>query len=427
MNADPSAEQALAKHYELMDRLVESERVQAETTERLTADVESCGPFASVAYNRSGCARFTPWAYADRVRGRACGELIVFSPRARARPRRRREPRRVSPPGGSSADTVRQPVAALVPRGRPDDPQRVGQPGQRAAGRARLSDSRGLEPRHARPLQPARGLGAQPSARHHRPAAAARRAHRARRRGSDPPRRGRRRTGAASGHPHRGRLRRSRRRALSGLRRALERRRPARRRRRELRLRRSLPERRAAGHPRLRAALGPARPRRRHLLPHALAALDRGLRRAGREHRDQPLPPRRPLDLGARGAVAAAGAARVRRAPARRRAAAADPPHRPPAACRRALVPRALVPAHGRRGRADRDGPPPASRRRARVRRQHLPPLPPLRRPRGHPRPPARAARPRSSGRAWRSPPTSTRWSAPPTRRPSGPRSAPAR
>jgi hypothetical protein len=49
MNADPSAEQALAKHYELMDRLVESERVQAETTERLTADVEACGPFASVA------------------------------------------------------------------------------------------------------------------------------------------------------------------------------------------------------------------------------------------------------------------------------------------------------------------------------------------------------------------------------------------
>ena len=41
MNADPSAEQSLAKHYELMDRLVESERVQAETTEKLTADVEA--------------------------------------------------------------------------------------------------------------------------------------------------------------------------------------------------------------------------------------------------------------------------------------------------------------------------------------------------------------------------------------------------
>lgn len=49
MNADPSAEQSLAKHYELMDRLVESERVQTETTEKLTADVEACGPFASVA------------------------------------------------------------------------------------------------------------------------------------------------------------------------------------------------------------------------------------------------------------------------------------------------------------------------------------------------------------------------------------------
>ena len=35
MNADPSAEQSLAKHYELMDRLVESERVQTETTEKL--------------------------------------------------------------------------------------------------------------------------------------------------------------------------------------------------------------------------------------------------------------------------------------------------------------------------------------------------------------------------------------------------------
>jgi len=49
LNADPAAEQALAKHYELMDRLVESERVQAETTDRLTSDIEACGPFASVA------------------------------------------------------------------------------------------------------------------------------------------------------------------------------------------------------------------------------------------------------------------------------------------------------------------------------------------------------------------------------------------
>jgi len=49
LNADPAAEHALAGLYELMDRLVESERVQAETTERLTADVEACGPFASVA------------------------------------------------------------------------------------------------------------------------------------------------------------------------------------------------------------------------------------------------------------------------------------------------------------------------------------------------------------------------------------------
>ncbi len=49
LNADPSAEQALAGLYELLDRLVESERVQVETAERLTEDVEACGPFASVA------------------------------------------------------------------------------------------------------------------------------------------------------------------------------------------------------------------------------------------------------------------------------------------------------------------------------------------------------------------------------------------
>ena len=49
LNADPAAEQALAGLYELTDRLVESDRVQADTTERLIADVEACGPFASVA------------------------------------------------------------------------------------------------------------------------------------------------------------------------------------------------------------------------------------------------------------------------------------------------------------------------------------------------------------------------------------------
>lgn len=49
LSADPSAEQALARLYELVDRMVESDRVQPETAERLTGDVESCGPFASVA------------------------------------------------------------------------------------------------------------------------------------------------------------------------------------------------------------------------------------------------------------------------------------------------------------------------------------------------------------------------------------------
>jgi len=49
MSADPSAEQALAGLYELVDRLVESDRIQPDTAERLTGDVEACGPFASVA------------------------------------------------------------------------------------------------------------------------------------------------------------------------------------------------------------------------------------------------------------------------------------------------------------------------------------------------------------------------------------------
>jgi hypothetical protein len=49
LSADPAAEQALAGLYELVDRLVESDRVRAERAERLSADVEACGPFASVA------------------------------------------------------------------------------------------------------------------------------------------------------------------------------------------------------------------------------------------------------------------------------------------------------------------------------------------------------------------------------------------
>lgn len=46
---DPPAEQALAALYELVDRLVDSERFAPETAGRLTADVEACGPLTPVA------------------------------------------------------------------------------------------------------------------------------------------------------------------------------------------------------------------------------------------------------------------------------------------------------------------------------------------------------------------------------------------
>ncbi len=49
LTGDPPAEQALAALYELLDRLVESERFAPETAGRLTADVEACGPLAPVA------------------------------------------------------------------------------------------------------------------------------------------------------------------------------------------------------------------------------------------------------------------------------------------------------------------------------------------------------------------------------------------
>jgi hypothetical protein len=48
LTADPMAEQALADLYELVDRLVDSDRLAPETGGRLTADVEACGPLAAV-------------------------------------------------------------------------------------------------------------------------------------------------------------------------------------------------------------------------------------------------------------------------------------------------------------------------------------------------------------------------------------------
>lgn len=46
--ADPAAEAALARLYELTDLLVESERLLPETVQQLVRDVEGCGPFAPV-------------------------------------------------------------------------------------------------------------------------------------------------------------------------------------------------------------------------------------------------------------------------------------------------------------------------------------------------------------------------------------------
>ena len=45
--SDPPAEQALLDFYELVERLLESERLSAETAGRLTAQVEACGPLVA--------------------------------------------------------------------------------------------------------------------------------------------------------------------------------------------------------------------------------------------------------------------------------------------------------------------------------------------------------------------------------------------
>jgi hypothetical protein len=49
LDGDPAAEQALADFYDLVDRLIESERLLPETGLRLTAAVEACGPLAPAA------------------------------------------------------------------------------------------------------------------------------------------------------------------------------------------------------------------------------------------------------------------------------------------------------------------------------------------------------------------------------------------
>jgi hypothetical protein len=48
LDGDPTAQQALSAFHELTDRLLESERMVAETAHRLTDQVEECGPLAAV-------------------------------------------------------------------------------------------------------------------------------------------------------------------------------------------------------------------------------------------------------------------------------------------------------------------------------------------------------------------------------------------
>ena len=49
LDGDAGAEQALADFYDLVDRMMESERLLPETAGRMTAAVEACGPLAPVA------------------------------------------------------------------------------------------------------------------------------------------------------------------------------------------------------------------------------------------------------------------------------------------------------------------------------------------------------------------------------------------
>jgi hypothetical protein len=48
LDGDASAQQALSTFHELMDRLLENERVTPEMVHRLTAQVEDCGPLVAV-------------------------------------------------------------------------------------------------------------------------------------------------------------------------------------------------------------------------------------------------------------------------------------------------------------------------------------------------------------------------------------------
>lgn len=49
LDTDPVAEEALAAFYDLVDRMIESDRLIPETAGRLTAAVEACGPLSPAA------------------------------------------------------------------------------------------------------------------------------------------------------------------------------------------------------------------------------------------------------------------------------------------------------------------------------------------------------------------------------------------
>ena len=99
--------------------------------------------------------------------------------------------------------------------------------------------------------------------------------------------------------------------------------------------------------------MGHPPPRRRHLLPHALAALHARLRRAGRQHRGKPVPAgQRPPGRVERGGAGHPAAPALHRGPlARECRARPDRTHRPPAAAGGAVDAGSLVPDRPRRTR----------------------------------------------------------------------------
>ena len=195
-------------------------------------------------------------------------------------------------------------------------------------------------------------------------------------------------------------------RAAQRLRRALERGGPGREAGRELRLRRPVRRARPRDRRRDRAGLRSQGPRRRHLLPGAVAALEPRLRRAARQRRGEPLRPPAPRPLGGSRRRDRALAARVRRPAAGRCPAPLHRRHRPPAAAARAVGLRPVVPDRAaerdaaRRGGGDRQEIP--RRRRPRVGGGDPDALPALRRPSrtGGLRAGAHAAVPRGRPRA---------------------------